>query len=117
MNLGAQLCSESRGEISAMLPLPWQPAHQPKTQSAYCARFIIKHYEFIHYGRPLSFKEVVPPLRNYKNGSSRGQLLEHEPVEHQENTGSNLVNILFFSLLQICMSTTKIDLYSDDQMV
>ena len=36
--------------ISAILPLPRQPVQQPKTQSADCARFDIKHYAYIHYG-------------------------------------------------------------------
>ena len=36
--------------FSVMLPLPRQPVQQPKTQSADCARFDIKHYAYIHYG-------------------------------------------------------------------
>ena len=37
--------------FSVMLPLPRQPVQQPKTQSADCARFDIKHYAYIHYGK------------------------------------------------------------------
>ena len=36
-------------DFSVMLPLPRQPVQQPKTQSAYCAHFVIKLYDYIHY--------------------------------------------------------------------
>ena len=38
MNLGAQLCSESLGDFSAILPLPRLPAQQPKTRSTFGVR-------------------------------------------------------------------------------
>ena len=35
--------------FSVIQPLPRQPPQQPKIQSAYRARFVIKHYDSIHY--------------------------------------------------------------------